>query len=92
MKRGRPQSRWQECRDAVSEIAQEAVKYDTDGVDVHFLNHSANKTCKVAVLLLLLKFLEKLTVPHSQGMRWRAFLILSSFQVGTFADCPRGRG
>ena len=51
MKRGRPQSRWQESRDAISAIAQEAIKYDTDGVDVHFLNNKASKTCKVAILL-----------------------------------------
>ena len=51
MKRGRPQSRWQESRDAISEIAQEAIKYDTDGVEVHFLNNTASKTCKVAILL-----------------------------------------
>ena len=51
MKRGRPQSRWQECRDAISEITQEAIKYDTDGVEVHFLNNKASKTCKVAIFL-----------------------------------------
>ena len=51
MKRGRPQSRWQESRDAISEIAQEAIKYDADGVEVHFLNNKASKTCKVAISL-----------------------------------------
>jgi len=51
MKRGRPKSRWQECRDAISEIAEEAIKYDHDGVEVHFLNNNANKTCKVAISL-----------------------------------------
>lgn len=51
MKKGRPISRWQECRDAISEIAQEAVKYDTDGVEVNFLNSHASKTCKVAISL-----------------------------------------
>ena len=51
MKRGRPISRWQECRDAISEIAEEAVKYDTDGVEVNFLNNKATKTCRVGILL-----------------------------------------
>lgn len=86
MKRGRPQSRWQECREAISEIAEEAIKYDTDGVEVHFLNNKASKTCKVAVLLSYKKRIEKLTATHSQSMKWRAFSIPSSLQVGTFAD------
>jgi hypothetical protein len=46
---GRPESRWSECRDAISAIAEEAVKYDTDGVEVNFLNNNAHETCKVGI-------------------------------------------
>ena len=85
MKRGRPISRWQECRDAISEIAQEAVKYDADGVEVNFLNSKASKTCKVAVLPHCRRD-GQLTSTRRQSTKWKDFSILSKFQVGTFAD------
>lgn len=84
MKRGRPISRWQECRDAISEIAEEAVKYDTDGVEVNFLNSKATKTCRVGILLHCRRHWQ-LTSTGRQSMKWRNFSILSRFQVGIFA-------
>jgi hypothetical protein len=66
MRTGRPESRWKECRNAISAIAQEAVKYDSDGVEVHFLNSNASKTCKVVTSLYHIKEIKQLTSTCTQ--------------------------
>jgi len=43
---GRPISRWEESRKAISAIAEAALEFDSDGIDVHFLNSPTTKTCK----------------------------------------------
>ncbi|KAF9021830.1 hypothetical protein BDZ89DRAFT_957130 [Hymenopellis radicata] len=32
-------SRWEAAKDALATLAEDAGKYDTDGIDIHFLNH-----------------------------------------------------
>lgn len=39
--RGESQTRWDEARDALAEIADIAVQYDKDGIDIFFLNNKA---------------------------------------------------
>jgi len=80
MRRGRPVSRWKECRDAISEIAQEAVKYDTNGVEVNFLNNKASKTCKVAILF------------HYKRDRAAHRLSQSKYEVETLFDSVKVSG
>jgi hypothetical protein len=31
-------SRWEQARDSIMDVAEQAAKYDADGVDVYFLN------------------------------------------------------
>ena len=46
---GRPVSRWQECKEAISVIAEAALEFDTGGIDIHFLNSPHSRTCKVPI-------------------------------------------
>lgn len=40
-------SRWEEARDALAGMVELAAQYDSDGVDVHFLNHEASlESCR----------------------------------------------
>jgi hypothetical protein len=42
---------WYEARDALAGIADVAARYDADGVDIHFLNSSAQgKNMRVSLL------------------------------------------
>jgi len=45
---GKPTSRWQECREAISLIAEAALEFDSDGIDIHFLNSPNSGTCKTS--------------------------------------------
>jgi uncharacterized protein YegL len=46
MQVGKPISRWKECREAISVIAEAALQFDSEGIDVHFLNSRRSGTCK----------------------------------------------
>jgi len=43
---GQPISRWQECTEAISLIADAALEFDSEGIEVYFLNSPNNGTCK----------------------------------------------
>jgi hypothetical protein len=53
MQLGTPISRWRECREAISQIAEAALQIDTGGVEVYFLNSPNNRTCKVIYFVIL---------------------------------------
>ena len=46
---GAPISRWQECSEAISVIAEAALEFDSGGIDIHFLNSPNSRTCKVMI-------------------------------------------
>jgi len=49
MQLGHPISRWQECSEAISVIAEAALEFDSEGIDIHFLNSPNFRTCKVII-------------------------------------------
>jgi hypothetical protein len=53
MQLGTPISRWEECREAISWIAEEALHFDPGGIEVYFLNSPISRTCKVIYFVVL---------------------------------------